>query len=147
MLYKVRTRHLPLTDVLRRKETRFRKISSQKFNPTGEFFHDSAIQMQAFIAFAAQKIGIYENTSYLCSVRTFVFDYPGRIPHGVRLYRYCPFYREPSFNDCSLFLFVLHHEVLKIRLAKRKDHGDRCLTSCQVRGINTVPMIPRWLLL
>ena len=43
---------------------RFRKISSQKFDPTGEFFHDSAIQMQAFIAFAAQKFGINENTSY-----------------------------------------------------------------------------------
>ena len=92
---------------------RFRKISSQKFDPTGEFSHDSAIQMQAFIAFAAQKFEINENTSYLCNVRTFVFDYPGRIPRGVRLYRYCPIYREPSFNDCSLFLFVLHHEVLK----------------------------------
>ena len=48
---------------------RFRKISSQKFDPTGEFFHDSAIQMQAFIAFAAQKFGINENTSYLCNVK------------------------------------------------------------------------------
>ena len=48
---------------------RFRKISSQKFDPTGEFFHDSAIQMQAFIAFAAQKFGINENTFYLCTVR------------------------------------------------------------------------------
>ena len=99
-----------------RKKMRFRKISSQKFDPMGEFFHDSAIQMQAFIAFAAQKFGINENTFYLCNVRTFVFDYPGRIPRGVRLYRYCPIYREPSFNDCSLFLFVLHHEVLKIRI-------------------------------
>lgn len=48
---------------------RFRKISSQKFDPTGDFFHDSAIQMQAFIAFAAQKFGINENTFYLCNVR------------------------------------------------------------------------------
>ena len=48
---------------------KFRKISSQKFDPTGEFFHDSAIQMQAFIAFAAQKFGINENTSYLCNVK------------------------------------------------------------------------------
>ena len=47
---------------------RFRKISSQKFDPTGEFFHDSAIQMQAFIAFAAQKFGINENTVYLSSI-------------------------------------------------------------------------------
>ena len=51
------------------KEMRFRKNSSQKFDPTGEFFHDSAIQMQAFIAFAAQKFGINENTFYLCNVR------------------------------------------------------------------------------
>ena len=48
---------------------KFRKISSQKFDPTGEFFHDSAIQMQVFIAFAAQKFGINENTFYLCNVR------------------------------------------------------------------------------
>ena len=48
---------------------KFRKNSSQKFDPTGEFFHDSAIQMQAFIAFAAQKFGINENTFYLCTVR------------------------------------------------------------------------------
>ena len=41
-------------------EKKLRKISSQKFDPTGEFFHDSAIQMQAFIAFAAQKFGIKE---------------------------------------------------------------------------------------
>ena len=51
------------------KEMRFRKISSQKFDPTGEFFHDSAIQMQEFIAFAAQKFGINQNTFYLCNVR------------------------------------------------------------------------------
>ncbi len=55
------------------KKMRFRKISSQKFDPMGELFHDSAIQMQAFIAFAAQKFGINENTFYLCNVRTFVF--------------------------------------------------------------------------
>ena len=66
-----------------------------------------------FRKISSQKFGINENTFYLCNVRTFVFDYPGRIPRGVRLYRYCPIYREPSFNDCSLFLFVLHHEVLK----------------------------------
>ena len=46
------------------------------------------------------------------------FDYPGRIPRGVRLYRYCPIYREPSFCDCSLFLFVLHHKVPDIGLTK-----------------------------
>ena len=90
--------------------------------------------------FPLKKIGINENTFYLCNVRTFVFDYPGRIPRGVRLYRYCPIYREPSFNDCSLFLFVLHHEVLKIRLAKRKDHGDRCEVNpeswTQLKGSN-----------
>ena len=68
MSYKVETRRC-LSDVLRRKKMRFRKISSQKFDPTGELFHDSAIQMQAFIAFAAQKFGINENTFYLCSVR------------------------------------------------------------------------------
>ena len=45
-------------------------------------------------------------------------DYPGRIPRGVRLYRYCPIYREPSFSDSSLFLSVLHHEVPDVRLAK-----------------------------
>jgi hypothetical protein len=37
--------------------------------------------------------------------------YPSRILRGVRLYRYCPFYREPSFSDSSLFLSVLQHEV------------------------------------
>ena len=68
MSYKVETRRC-LSDVLRRKKMRFRKISSQKFDPTGEFFHDSAIQMQAFIAFAAQKFGINENTFYLCNVK------------------------------------------------------------------------------
>ena len=26
------------------------------------------------------------------------FGYPGRIPRGVRPYRYCPIYREPSFK-------------------------------------------------
>ena len=65
---------------------RFRKISSQKFDPTefdptGEFFHDSAIQMQAFIAFAAQKFGINENTSYLCSVNQFDL-LSGKFPRG-----------------------------------------------------------------
>ena len=29
--------------------------------------HDSAIKMQAFIAFAARKFGSYENNPYLCS--------------------------------------------------------------------------------
>ena len=29
---------------------------------------------------SSQKFGIYENTSYLCNVRTFVFDYPGKFP-------------------------------------------------------------------
>jgi len=32
----------------------------------------------------------FRNTSYLCNVKC-MFDYPGRIPRGVRLYRYCPF--------------------------------------------------------
>jgi len=32
--------------------------------------------MQAFIAFTAQKFGIYKNTSYLCNVRTIVLTTP-----------------------------------------------------------------------
>ena len=68
---------------------RFRKISSQKFDPTGEFFHDSAIQMQAFIAFAAQKFGINKNTFYLCNVNQFDL-LSGQNPERARLYRHYP---------------------------------------------------------
>ena len=37
----------------------------------GELYRDSAIKKQAFIAFAAQKFGINENTFYLCNVNQF----------------------------------------------------------------------------
>ena len=61
----------------------------------GEFFHDSAIQMQAFIAFAAQKFGINENTSYLCNVNQFDL-LSGQNPERARLYRHYPFKRASS---------------------------------------------------
>jgi hypothetical protein len=37
----------------------FFAFTAQKFDPLGEFSHDSAIKMQAFIAFAARKFGSY----------------------------------------------------------------------------------------
>jgi hypothetical protein len=33
------------------------EIIAERFDPLGEFSHDSTIKMQAFIAFAARKFG------------------------------------------------------------------------------------------
>ena len=62
---------------------------------------------------SSQKFGIYENTSYLCNVRTFVFDYPGRIPHGVRLYRYCPFLESRRSTIALYFCLYFIMKFLK----------------------------------
>jgi hypothetical protein len=47
------------------------EIVGEKFDPLGEFYHDSAIKMQAFIAFAARKFGSYCFFPYFCSRNQF----------------------------------------------------------------------------
>ena len=92
---------------------RFRKISSQKFDPTGEFFHDSAIQMQAFIAFAAQKFGINENTSYLCNVNQFDL-LSGKFPRGSKTLSTLLQFVKPYIKCAALVLSkTIHHHFLE----------------------------------
>jgi hypothetical protein len=43
------------------------EIIAERFDPLGEFSHDSAIKMQAFIAFTARKFGNLNNSFYLCT--------------------------------------------------------------------------------
>ena len=110
---------------------RFRKISSQKFDPTGEFFHDSAIQMQAFIAFAAQKFGINENTSYLCNVNQFDL-LSGKFPRGSKTLSTLLQFVKPYIKCAALVLSkTIHHHFQSPFLKKNSPYIAEIMNSLE----------------
>ena len=72
-------------------------------------FVTTHLKKATFFDFAAPKSGTIINNAYLCSVRTYVFDYPVSFRVGARLDRHYSIFKQ-RVTSCGSFI-ILHSGV------------------------------------